>query len=178
LPNGGHSSHRLIQSPILQLSDDSSRPPLGDDDYNPPMSPMDALIAREIAASLEGDEGRLLDADEDLKQTLIEARVADVTRSVLGKLGWDDATILNSLEERVDEIADEKSASAAQAMDGQITELRSDLTENRAEIFDEMARIKQLRQDAAGLAENADSKRTLALVVSLCLLTLGMSLAG
>ena len=69
---------------VMQLGEDQPRRG-PDDDYNPPMSALDELVAREVAAAFDGEEARLLDADEELRQSLIEARVADVTKSVLDK---------------------------------------------------------------------------------------------
>ena len=72
---------------------------------------LDELVAR-VAAAFDGGE-QILDADEEQQQSLIESRVADVTRSVLGKLGFDD-DVLKSLEDRLDAISEEQASAAAE----------------------------------------------------------------
>eukprot|EP00966_Prymnesium_polylepis_P128366 2968723-Prymnesium_polylepis.1 len=82
---------------------------------------------------------------------------------------------MQSLEERIGAIADEKSTSASQEMDGAIRELRAGLSDNRAQIEGEMKLIDQLRQDAAGIEQGAVSNgRLLALAVG----ALGVVAAG
>eukprot|EP00966_Prymnesium_polylepis_P245036 5667769-Prymnesium_polylepis.1 len=84
-PGAAHAQHRgrPCARARVRLQGDPSQ--LGDDDYIPPESPLDALVAREVAAAFDGEESILLDADEETKQQLIESRVGDVTRAVLGK---------------------------------------------------------------------------------------------
>ena len=82
----------------------------------------------------------------------------------LPPVGFGDAVLLQSLEERIETIADETRTAAAAEVDGTITTLRAGLDDNRAEIYDEIARISRLREDAAGLQESVVSSRSMALL--------------
>ena len=143
---------------------------LPSDDYNPPMSPMDELVRREVELAFTGDETRLLDADEDQRRALIESRVADVTRSVLAKLGFDAEEMQLELEERVAELSRQRAADGAAKVDASVSEVRERLSDSRDRISDEQARISQLRKDAATIDASVPPSQLALLAAGLALL--------
>ncbi|KAL1510177.1 hypothetical protein AB1Y20_006507 [Prymnesium parvum] len=151
---------------------------LGDDDYIPPQGPIDALIAREVAKAFDGEEERLLDADEEARRALIESRVADVTRSVLGKLGWGEEQMAQSLEGTMEAIAEEAQQGAVKEVDGAIGELRAGITDSRARIYDEIDTISSLRREAAELTARNNSSAFLLAAIALGLVAVVGVMAG
>jgi hypothetical protein len=95
------------------------------DDYNPPESPLDELVRREVQSAFSGDEQMLLlSMDEDERGAFVESRVASVTGALITRLGLDEVGLQAELEERVAALLGRRSAEAAAAYDGDLEGLR------------------------------------------------------